>query len=98
MPAGDAQIGPISYHAGRAPDAHRAHGKTLAASAPCVEGWRGLDNGPVGRQVLVTCSGGAQSATRVASGRIEPKTEHLRAPGAVRDRLIRVYSVPLDPR
>jgi len=79
------------------PDAHRAPGKTLAASAPCVEGWRGLENGPVGRQVLVTCSGATQSATRVASDRIEPKTEHLRAPATAHDRLIRVYSAPLDP-
>lgn len=96
VPTGDVQIGLVSYHAGRTPEAHRARGKIVVSSLRCVEGWRGLENGPVGRQVLVSCPGAMQGTTRVTSSRIEPKTEHLQAPASVHDRLIRAYSAPLD--
>jgi hypothetical protein len=101
MPSGDVQIGAVSYQIGtasdpapRAPGARRAQGKITAAT--CVEGWRGLENGPVGRRVLVTCPGATQEVTGAGSVRVGPKTEHLRAPAAVHERLIRGYSVPLD--
>jgi hypothetical protein len=101
LPSGDVQIGPISYQIGdasyrarHAPDARRAQGKITAPA--CVEGWRELENGPVGRRVLVTCPGATQGVAGAGSSRVEPKTEHLRAPAAVHGRLIRAYSVPLD--
>jgi hypothetical protein len=98
VPPGNVEIGPMSYHSRSAPDAHRAHAKIVVAPAACAEGWRGLENGPVGRRVLVTCPAATQGVTRVASDRIGPKTntEHLRAPAAVHGRLIQDYSVPVD--
>jgi hypothetical protein len=98
VPQADVQLGPMSYHARSASDAHRAHAKIVVAPAACVEGWRGLENGPVGRRVLVTCPAATLGVTLVASDRIGSKTnpEHLRAPAAVHGRLIQDYSLPVD--
>jgi hypothetical protein len=96
VPPGYVEIGPMSYHARPTPGAHRVRARIVAAPADCVEGWRGLENGPVGRRVLVTCPAATLGVTPVAADRIGPKTktERLRAPAAVHGRLTQDYSVP----
>ena len=96
VPPGEVQIGPLSYHARPARTVHRARARIVAPPADCVEGWRGLENGPVGRRVLVTCPAATLGVTPVASNRIGPETkaERLRAPAAAHGRLIQDYSVP----
>jgi hypothetical protein len=96
VPPGDVEIGPLSYHERPARTAYRARARIVALPAACVEGWRGLENGPVGRRVLVTCPAATLGVTPVASDRIGPetKTERLRAPAAAHGRLTQDYTVP----
>ena len=96
VPPGDVEIGPIAYHARPARTAHRARARIVAPPAACIEGWRALENGPVGRRVLVTCPAATLGVTPVASDRIGPETkaERLRTPAAAHGRLIQDYSVP----
>jgi hypothetical protein len=97
MPAGDVQIGPVAYQARRVPEVHPAQGKTIRALPACVEGWRGLETGPVGRRVLVTCAGPELGATRVASDRGGVNIERRRAPRAVHGSLVWDYTELRDP-